>query len=515
VYPGTHASTNPDKPAVIMAPSGRVTSYAELEDRSLRLAHLLHDAGLSEGDHVALLSDNSPEALEVYWAVMRTGMYLTAINWHLSAGEAGYILEDCEATALVASASVDTAAAVLADAKGIDLALAFGGEVDGYGVYEEALAEASTAPLGDQPRGTDMLYSSGTTGRPKGIKGNLPGIQVDEAGDVFTGFLSQVFGFGEDSVYLSPAPIYHAAPLRFCGTVTAMGGTVVMMERFDAQAAITLIDEHGVTHSQWVPTMFVRMLKLPDEAREVYDGSTHRVAIHAAAPCPPDVKKAMIDWWGPILWEYYSSTEGNGITVINSEQWRDHEGSVGKALLGTAHVCDDAGKELAPREIGTIWFERDERPFTYHNDEEKTREATHPGHPTWTTTGDIGYLDEEGFVYLTDRKAFMIISGGVNIYPQEIEDQLALHPKVADVAVIGIPHPEWGEEVKAVVQPAADAQPGDELADEILEFLRGRIAGYKMPRSVDFIGELPRTPTGKLVKGQLRDRYVEEQKASG
>jgi fatty-acyl-CoA synthase len=499
-----------------MAGSGRTTTYAELDDRSLRLAHLLADAGLAPGDHVALLTDNQPEAFEVYWAALRSGLIITAINWHLSPGEASYVLDDCEASALVVSAAVgDLAAQVVGGAGRLRVKLSFGGTVAGYDGYEEALARASDAPLADQPRGTDMLYSSGTTGRPKGIMGTPPGIQVDEPGDVLLGFITGVFAMDADTVYLSPAPVYHAAPLRFCGGVHACGGTVVMLERFDPVKALEAIDRFGVTHSQWVPTMFIRMLKLPDEQRAALDGSTHRVAIHAAAPCPPDVKAAMIDWWGPILVEYYSSTEGNGITVISSQEWLDHPGSVGRAMLGVARVCDDEGDELPIGEIGTVYFERDQRPFTYHNDPEKTAEATHPDHPTWTTTGDIGYLDDDGFLFLTDRKAFMIISGGVNIYPQEIEDVLALHPKVTDVAVIGIPDPEMGEQVKAVVQPAPDAVPGEDLAAEILTFLSERIARYKLPRTVDFIAELPRTPTGKLVKGPLRDRYIELSRQEG
>jgi long-chain acyl-CoA synthetase len=510
VYPGTHARTHPDRPAVVLAGSGRVTTYAELDERSLRLAHLLADAGLSRGDHVALLTDNQPEAFEVYWAALRSGLYVTAVNWHLTPADVGYILDDCEATALVAAGDgpvAELAAAVIRGAGRVRLALAWGGRVSGYGSYEEALASASTEPLAEQPRGADMLYSSGTTGRPKGVMAPLPDVSVDAPGDALLGLVTGVFGMGEDTRYLSPAPIYHAAPLRFCGGVQSVGGTVVMMERFDPEAALAAIDRYRITHSQWVPTMFVRMLKLPESVRAGLDGASHRVAIHAAAPCPPEVKRAMIDWWGPILVEYYSSTEGNGMTVVGSEEWLRHPGTVGRPLLGAVRICDDEGTLLPPRAVGTVYFERDRRPFEYHNDPDRTAEATHPAEPGWTTTGDVGYLDDEGFLYLTDRKAFMIISGGVNIYPQEIEDALALHPEVADVAVIGVPDPEMGEVVKAVVQPAPGAVPGHALAAEILAFLSGRIAGYKLPRSVDFVEELPRTPTGKLQKGVLRDRY--------
>jgi long-chain acyl-CoA synthetase len=289
--------------------------------------------------------------------------------------------------------------------------------------------------------------------------------------------------------------------------VQALGGTVVVMERFDAEQALATIERYRVTHSQWVPTMFVRMLKLPAEVRDRYDVSSLRVAVHAAAPCPAEVKKQMMDWWGPILREYYSSTEVAGMTWVDPEEWLSHPGSVGRSILGTLHVCDESGNELPTGAVGTVYFERDARPFEYHNDPEKTRSAEHPQHPNWTTVGDIGYVDEDGYLYLTDRKAFMIISGGVNIYPQEIEDALALHPSVADVAVIGIPDEEMGEQVKAVVQVAPGAEAGEELAAQLIAHVRARLAGYKVPRSVDFLDELPRTPTGKLVKGPLRDRY--------
>lgn len=354
-----------------------------------------------------------------------------------------------------------------------------------------------------------MLYSSGTTGRPKGIKPALPDRQVGDApGDTFTAVFGPLYGFDTDTVYLSPAPLYHAAPLRFGGVVHALGGTLVVMERFDAERALAAIERYRVTHSQWVPTMFVRMLKLDESVRTRYDLSSLKVAIHAAAPCPVDVKQAMIDWWGPVLYEYYASTEANGATFIDSEQWLRKPGSVGPAGMGTVRVCGDDGAELPTGEIGTIYFEREELPFAYHNDPDKTTQAIHPGHPTWTTTGDIGYIDADGFLFLTDRKAFMIISGGVNIYPQEIEDALALHPKVLDVGVIGIPDEEMGESVQAVVQPGPGVETGPELAAELREYLRARIAHYKVPRSFDFADELPRTPTGKLVKGKLRAQYL-------
>jgi fatty-acyl-CoA synthase len=507
MYPGTYARTDPDRVAAVMTGTGETLTFGELEERSLRLAHRLRDLGFRRGDVIAVLSDNTPRLFEIYWAAQRTGLYVTSINHRLGPEEIRYIVEDCEAGAVFVSAAVSGAVEALNGAAGPRWRVAFGGGVDGFDEYEEALAASSTSPLTDQPRGGDMLYSSGTTGRSKGIKPPLPDRQVDEPGDAMMALFGPRFGFVENTVYLSPAPLYHAAPLRTCATVQALGGTVVVMERFDAEAALAAIEHHRVTHSQWVPTMFVRMLKLDDVVRTRYDLSSHRVAIHAAAPCPVAVKQRMMDWWGPILHEYYSSTEMNGATMVGPEEWFRRPGSVGRAVLGTIHICDEDGGDVPVGTVGTVYFERDALPFAYHRDAEKTRQAQHPEHPTWTTVGDIGYLDEEGYLFLTDRKAFTIISGGVNIYPQEIEDALVLHPAVADVAVVGVPDEEMGEQVKAVVQLAPGVEGSDALAAELIAHVRTRLAGYKTPRSVDFVDELPRTPTGKLVKGEVRERY--------
>jgi fatty-acyl-CoA synthase len=510
MFPGTHAATTPDKPAVVMVGSGETLTFRELEDGSVRLARYLHDAGLRRGDVVALVADNSPRVFEVYWAAQRSGLYITAVNHHLSAPEAAYIVRDCGAKALIVSAGVAGLAAAVGDQVDVPLRLSYGGEIPGsaaYTDYDTALEDVSAEPLADQPRGADMLYSSGTTGRPKGIKPTLPERRIDEPGDTYIALFGPMYGFDSSSVYLSPAPLYHAAPLRFSATVQALGGTAVIMERFDPEGALAAIETFHVTHSQWVPTMFVRLLKLPEAVRSRYDVSSLKVAIHAAAPCPPEVKQAMIDWWGPVLHEYYSSTEANGITFIDSEQWLDRPGSVGRAGLGVLHVTDDEGKELATGEVGTVYFERDVRPFEYHNDPDTTAAAQHPEHENWTTTGDLGFLDADGYLFLTDRKAFTIISGGVNIYPREIEDVLVGHPSVLDVAVIGVPDDEMGEAVKAVVQPAPGVGGGPELEKELIEYVREQIAHYKAPRTVDFTDFLPRTPTGKLVKQQLRDRY--------
>jgi long-chain acyl-CoA synthetase len=507
MFPGTFAASTPDKPAVVMAGTDETLTYRELDEGSARLARFLHEQGLRRGDGIALLTENCPRVFEVYWAAQRSGLYVTAVNHHLTAPEVDYIVGDCGAKALIVSAALGSLAREVAT--DVPIRLAYHGELPGFADYDATLADVSPEPLPDQPRGSDMLYSSGTTGRPKGIRVPLPERQVDEPGDLLVATFGRRYGFGADTVYLSPAPLYHAAPLRYGAMTQATGGTVVVMDRFDAEAALAAIERYRVTHSQWVPTMFVRMLKLPDDARTRHDLSSHRVAIHAAAPCPAEVKAAMIDWWGPILEEYYAATESAGITVIGSADWLTHRGSVGQALLGVLRICDDETGELLPsRQVGTVYFERDVPPFAYHNDPEKTASSRHPQHDNWATTGDLGYVDEDGWLYLTDRRAFMIISGGVNIYPREAEDALALHPAVLDVAVIGVPDAEMGESVLAVVSPAPDVEPGPELAEALIAHVRAHIAAYKAPKRIEFSADLPRTPTGKLVKQKLRERYA-------
>ncbi|MGZ4569333.1 MAG: acyl-CoA synthetase [Blastococcus sp.] len=508
MFPGTHAALTPDKVAAVLAETGESLTYLELEERSVRLAHVLHEAGLRPGDVVALLTDNDLRAFEVYWAALRSGLYVTAVNHHLRPAEVGYIVRDCGATALIASAALGELAAAVADeTPAVSLRLAYGGPVAGHGRYEDALAAASAEPFADQPHGAPMLYSSGTTGLPKGVRPPLPPVQVGEPGDPLVGLAGAFFGVGPDTVYLSPAPIYHAAPLRWCGAVHSHGGTVVLMRRFDAETALRVIEERHVTHAQFVPTMFVRMLQLPEATRSRADVSGLRLAVHAAAPCPVEVKRAMIDWWGPVLVEYYAGTEGNGMTMVDSRTWATRPGTVGRAVLGTLRICADDGAELPAGEIGTVYVERDQVPFVYHNDPEKTASSQHPRHPTWTTLGDIGFVDDDGFLFLTDRRAFTIISGGVNVYPQEVENVLALHPAVRDVAVIGLPDADLGEAVTAFVQ-AADGVPQDPGTErEIIAFVKARIASFKAPRAVRFVAELPRTETGKLVKGRLKEQY--------
>ncbi|BBY66125.1 acyl-CoA synthetase [Mycolicibacterium helvum] len=509
MFPGTHAAIAPGRPAVVMAESGQTLTYGELEQHSASIASALHGLGLRRGDVIALLSDNAAEAFEVYWAAIRSGLYIVAVNWHLTADEAAYIINDSQARVLFASAGIrGLAEQIAALTPDVHHRYCYGGDIDAYRPYE-VLLDPSFEALSDQPRGAEMLYSSGTTGRPKGVKPVLLDIQVDEPGDPLVGMLAQAFGITADDRYLSPAPVYHAAPLKWCGGVHSLGGTVVLMNSFDATAALRAIQDHRITVTQVVPTMFVRLLQLPDEVRSAFDSSSLRLAVHAAAPCPPDVKQAMISWWGPILVEYYGATEGHGITVVTTDEWLNKRGSVGRAVLGALHVCDDEGVELAPGEIGAIYFERDRAVFDYHNDPEKTASARHPSHDNWSTVGDLGYVDEDGYLFLTDRKAFMIISGGVNIYPQEVENVLALHPKISDVAVIGVPDPEMGEQVKAIAELRSGQIGSDELAAELITYVRDRIAHYKAPKSVDFVDELPRLATGKLAKGKLRQPYLE------
>jgi len=508
MWPGFHAARTPDKPAIIMAESGETVTYAQLDAASNRLAHLLAQRGLGFGDHLALLMENTPWYFEVTWAAQRSGLVFTPINFHLTAEEASYIVADCDARAFVTTAAQAALAQELTAAlpEAVTTRLVIGGALTGYERYEDAVAEYPPTPLAEELEGAAMLYSSGTTGRPKGVMPQHARQPIGAALPLLQTF-SKLYGIDADAVYLSPAPLYHAAPNAFCMTVLRAGGTVVVMERFEPEAALAFIERYRITHSQWVPTMFVRMLKLPDAVRQRYDLSSLRVAIHAAAPCPVPIKEQMIAWWGPCILEYYSSTEGVGATIINSEEWLAHKGSVGRVLAGKIHILDDDGVELPLGEPGRIFFEPNASaiPVSYHKDAEKTAKLR-DAHG-WSSVGDVGYLDADGYLYLTDRKDFMIVAGGVNIYPQEIENLLVTHPKVADAAVFGVPNDELGEEVKAVVQPADMRDAGPALADELQSFCRLHLARFKCPRSIDFTAELPRAPTGKLYKRLLRDEY--------
>ncbi len=507
MYPGLQARLRPDQPAIVMARSGEAITYRELDERSNRLAHLLRDAGLKRGDHYSVFMENHPRFIECAAAGERSGLYCTNINSYLNADELAYILCNSRSKALIASqARREVALAAMAECPGVEFCLI----VDGAGESErvrnlgEATARYPSTPIPDESLGVAMLYSSGTTGRPKGVLRPLLNQPPAVPHPLIAAF-SKFWRFREGQVYLSPAPLYHAAPYVGVAGTIRLGGTVVVMEHFDAEEFLRLVETHRVTHTQLVPTMFSRMLKLPESARRAYDLSSLEVAIHAAAPCPVPVKEAMIDWWGPIILEYYAATEGMGLTLCDSAEWLAHKGTVGRSLLGELHVLDDEMRKVPTGKTGKLWF-KTASPFEYFDDPEKTAEANSPDR-TMSTVGDIGYMDEEGYVYLTDRAAFMIISGGVNIYPQECENLLITHHKVADAAVFGVPNEEMGEEVKAVVQLMPGVPAGAETEAELIAFCREHLAHLKCPRSIDFEAELPRLPTGKLYKGPLRDRY--------
>ncbi|GAP37138.1 long-chain-fatty-acid--CoA ligase [Piscinibacter sakaiensis] len=489
---------------MVMAASGDQISFAELDARTNQGAHLLRALGMRPGDHIAVLMENHLRFYEVYWAAMTTGLYFTPISTHLSAAEAAYIVQDCGARMLVSSAAMrDLAGQVRARCPQLAHGLAVDAAFDGFDHWEAAIARQPSSPVEDAVGGHHMMYSSGTTGQPKGIKVPFAGNPIGKMAPIMEVF-AQRLAYDDSTVYLSPAPLYHAAPLGFSTAVQRMGGTVIVMEKFDPAAFLALVERYKVTHTQVVPTMFVRMLKLPPEVRARHDLSSLTCALHAAAPCPVDVKQQMIDWWGPCIVEQYSGSEGSGCTLITSEEWLTHRGSVGRALMNTVRIVGEDGRLQPPGATGTIYFEGSRR-FAYHNDAAKTESAFNA--QGWSTLGDIGYLDEEGYLYLTDRKAYMIISGGVNIYPQESEGVLTLHPKVVDVAVFGVPNAEFGEEVKAVVQPIDMADAGPALEAELIAYCRAHLAAFKCPRSVDFEAQLPRQDNGKLYKRLLRDRY--------
>ncbi len=503
-HPSVTAQETPHKPAFIMAESGEMVTYRQLDERSNQGAQLLRSLGIKSGDHIAVMMENNRQYLEIAWACQRSGVIYTPISTHLLAAETAYILDNCEARAFIGSYKLaEVAKAMLEHADGVEHFFMVGGVKEGFESWEETSAMQPETPIEDEVYGIAMMYSSGTTGQPKGVFVPPPGEDVHTPNPL-AGSLGAAFGFSPETVYLSPAPLYHAAPHHYNMMNLYLGGTSIIMEKFDAESALRLIEEHNCTHSQWVPIMFIRMLKLPEEVRKRYDVSSMQVAVHAAAPCPVEVKEQMIEWWGEVIVEYYAASEGIGITIIDAADWLAHKGSVGRALIGEIHIVDDEGNELPTGEIGTIFFGNGGR-FEYHKEPGKTSEAH--DERGWATTGDVGYVDEEGYLYLTDRKNFMIISGGVNIYPQEIENLLITHPQVADVAVFGVPHEEFGEEVKAVVEPQNWADATDEVALELIEWCRERLSHIKAPRSVDFKEKLPRMDNGKLYKRHLADEY--------
>lgn len=506
MHPGELAKKYPDKPAYTIAETGQVTTFKELDDQSMQASQLFRKLGLKRGDHIALMLENHPALLQICLAAQRSGLYFTAISYRLQDEEVEYIVSDCEAKVFISSMS-QRAVVEKVTVDHCEKVYMVDGVVAGFESWEEAIAAMPAEKIDDESSGSQMLYSSGTTGRPKGVLKPLPDIEFGavEGPNLF----ELLYGANEDSIYLSPAPLYHAAPLTFTMGFLAMGVSVVVMQHFEAEAALKAIETFKVTHSQWVPTMFIRMLKLDDDVRHKYDVSSLQCAIHAAAPCPIPVKEQMIEWWGPVIHEYYAGSEGNGFVAINSENWLTHKGSVGQPLTAALHIVGEDGEEVPQGESGTIYFEGGGE-FEYFNDKEKTSESRHS--KGWSTLGDVGYIDEDGYLYLTDRKSFMIISGGVNIYPQETENLLVTHPKVMDVAVFGVPNEDFGEEVKAVVQPKHWEEVGPELAAELIDFCREHISHIKCPKTVDFEKELPRHPTGKLYKRLLRDRYWEGHK---
>ncbi|RJE79165.1 AMP-binding protein [Paracoccus sp. JM45] len=496
IYHTRHwAGQDPDRLAFHMCDTAEDVSFRALEDRANQGAHLLRQLGLQRQDHLMVLLENRREFLEICFAADRSGLYYTTASTHLSQEELAYIIRDCGANVLVTSEQF----AALTDAiarQMPDLTILTCDE------WNQRADRMPATPIKDEAQGLDMLYSSGTTGRPKGIKWPMPN---DPPGSrtMLIDLLGGLFGYERDTRYLSPAPLYHAAPLRHSMVTIKSGGSAFIMGKFDAEKSLALIQTHHITHSQWVPTMFVRMLKLPDDIRGAYVVSSMQMAVHAAAPCPIDVKERMIDWWGPVIHEYYAGTENNGFTALDTVEWLTHPGSVGRAKLGRIHICDEDGHELPSGAEGEIYFENGHQ-FIYHNDPEKT--AASRNAQGWTTLGDIGRVDPAGYLYLTDRKSFVIISGGVNIYPQEAENALLAHPDVLDAAVIGIPNEDFGEEVKAVVQTTT-GQASPALEQELIEWCRARLSVIKCPRSIDFRKALPRTETGKLFKRKLWQEY--------
>ncbi len=511
MHPSIHAISHPDKPAVILAETGEVMTYAELNAASNRAAHMFRAHGLGHDDVVAFMMENNLDYYGLTWGAQRSGLRFVCISSRLTQDETDYILQNSGAKMLILSASLSDAAQQLTSQVA---RFAIGGDIAGYANWDVAVADMPNTPIADERAGIDMLYSSGTTGRPKGIRIPLPEDPAIAQSNVLVMLGMGLMRFTPDSIYLSPAPLYHAAPLRWSMTIHKIGGTVVLMKKFDAVAALAAIEKYQVTCSQWVPTHFVRILKLPPEIRAQYSHDSLNCAIHAAAPCPAPIKRAMIEYWGPVLEEYYAGSEGNGLTYIGSEEWirradKEGAGSVGKSASGVVHiVADDNETALPARQEGTVFFESDAS-FEYHQDGEKT--ASSRNAKGWTTLGDVGWMDEDGYLYLTDRKSFMIISGGVNIYPQEIENHLITHPMVADVAVIGGPHDEMGEEVIAVVQLVDFANANDALRDDLIAYAREKLSGVKIPRRIDFVADLPRHDTGKLYKRLLRDQYWAKQ----
>lgn len=490
------AERHPERQAVIIEPTGETLSYGELLRRSSNLGAYLQGQGVRRGDGVAIVMENRTDYASAIWACLSHGYYAIPVAYHLKPDEIAYMLADSGAVALITSSEVISAVANV-DLSGLRARVIVDGEQDSF----QSLTGLPDAQ-GVESGGNFMFYSSGTTGKPKGIRHPLLDTYDEHGGHL--GTFQLIYRLEEGGRYFSGAPLYHGMPLGNMVAALLTGGTVIVQRKFDPEAALAVIEKHRVTASGWVPTMFVRMLRLPDEVRNRYDLSSLRSAVHSAAPCSPDVKRRMIEWWGPIINEFYSGSEGIGLCATTSEEWLAHPGTVGRPVYGKVHVLDENFGICAPGETGMIYFEGGHE-INYHNDAEKTRSVFSP--QGWATLGDIGHVDKDGYLFLTDRKAFMIISGGVNIYPQEIEDVLIQHPAVLDVAVFGVPNAEFGEEVKAVVVPTPGFDTGEAGASEIMDFCRARLSHVKCPRSLVFLDELPRGENGKLYKKILKARY--------
>jgi len=508
MHPRIHAAGDPEKSAVVMAATGEGFSFSELERQANRCAHAFRQLGLHTGDKLAIASDNRLPFFAVFWGAQRAGLVLVVLSSRLKAEEIKYILEDSGAKALiVAQPLAETARHVAAITDSLPQlhSILTIGQVDGLACWDDLVDAQPEDPIPDEETGGRMAYSSGTTGRPKGVVYANPGgdpVRPNPSALLF----GRLYHLDSNTRYLCPAPLYHSAPMALATSIQSLGGTSVVMEKFDAEAFLKAVERWKISAVMVVPTMFIRLLALPDEVRLRYDLSSLRTVIHAAAPCPAHVKRAMIEWLGPIIEEFYAGSEGNGHTTINSAEWLAHPGSVGRTAVGQIHICDDDGHELPIGQIGTVYFSGGNR-VTYHNDSAKTASVHNRLHPDWSTLGDVGYVDEEGYLYLTDRKDYMIISGGVNIYPQEVEDLLSVHPAVADAAVFGVPNADFGEEVKAVIQPCDWTKASPALAEELMVWCRERLADVKCPRSVDFEPALPRGDNGKLYKKELKARY--------
>jgi acyl-CoA synthetase (AMP-forming)/AMP-acid ligase II len=503
MHPRHWARVCPGKPAIIAVTANEIISYAELNQRSIQCANLMREAGLKPGDHVAVLMENHTRFLEISWAAQRCGLYFTPISWRFPPAEIAHILEHCGARVLFVSAKQQLLCDNI-EASTIGLRrFVTGGSIPGYESYDDAVSRQPLIPTADETRGVDMLYSSGSTGKPKAIKIPIEQGAIDQPPALYA-FFGERYEWNEDTRYLISAPLYHSGPLRFSMAQHYFGGTLVLTEKFDAEENLALIEKYRITHAHWVPTMMVRLLKLPEDIREKYDLSSLKFVMSGAAPISVETKQGMINWIGPILEEAYAGTEGNGATMINSSEWLSHPGSVGKAVGCTIHILDDDGNELPVGELGTVYF--DGPSFEYYKDPVKTKEAYNDR--GWSTLGDIGYLDEEGYLYLTDRKNDVVIVNGVNVYPLEAEQLLIVHPKVTDAAVFGLHDEDSGERVHAVVQAAPGQDAGEDLATELIHYCRQHLPSIRCPKTLDFRAQIPRHETGKLYKRLLKAEYV-------